>query len=51
MPFSAAFLVDTLIALGAALLLLVAVLPKKKLTRIGGAIMLLGYAAYLLYLL
>ena len=50
-PFSAAFLVDTLIALGAALLLLVAVLPKKKLTRIGGAIMLLGYAAYLLYLL
>ena len=50
-PFSAAFLVDTLIALGAAALLLVAVLPKQKLTRVGGIVMLLGYAAYLLYLL
>ena len=50
-PFSAAFLVDTLIALGAVALLLVAVLPKQKLTRIGGIVMLLGYAAYLLYLL
>ena len=50
-PFSAAFLVDTLIALGAVALLLVAVLPKQKLTRVGGIVMLLGYAAYLLYLL
>ena len=50
-PFSPAFLVDTLIALAVVVFLLVVCLPKRKLTRVSGIIMLLGYAAYLLYLM
>lgn len=49
--FQAAFLVDTLIAIAAAVLLFVCVLPKNKLTRLGGCAMLVGYAGYFLYLL
>ena len=50
-PFSAAFLTDTLIALGVAAFLLLASIPQKKLTRLAGALMLAGYVGYLIYLL
>lgn len=50
-PFHAAFTVDTLVALAAVVLLWVCVLPKKKLTRAGGALMLVSYACYFVYLL
>lgn len=49
--FQPAFLVDTIIAIAAAVLLLVCVLPKKKLTRFGGVAMLVGYIGYFIYLL
>lgn len=49
-PFHAAFVVDTLVALAAVVLMWVCVLPKKKLTRAGGAVMLAGYTAYFIYL-
>lgn len=49
--YQATFLVDSLIAVGAAVLLLLCVIRKKKLTRPGGMIMLLGYAAYFVYLI
>lgn len=50
-PFASPFLVDTLIALAVAVFLLVASLPKRKLNRVSGAAMLLGYVAYLIYLI
>ena len=49
--YSKNFLVDSLIAVGAVVLLLLCVIRKKKLTRLGGIIMLLGYAAYFIYLI
>lgn len=49
--FEANFLIDTIIAIAAGVLLLVCVLKKQKLTRIHGIIMLVGYAAYFVYLL
>lgn len=49
--YQATFLVDSLIAVGAAVLLFLCVIRKKKLTRTGGIIMLLGYAAYFVYLI
>ena len=49
--YQATFLVDSLIAVGAAVLLFFCVVRKKKLTRPGGIIMLLGYAAYFIYLI
>lgn len=48
--YQATFLADSLIAVGAAVLLLLCVIRKKKLTRSGGIIMLLGYAVYFVYL-
>ena len=45
------FVIDGFVMLAAALLLYILVLPKKKLTRAGGIIMLLGYSGYFLYLL
>ena len=45
------FIIDGFVMLAAALLLYILVLPKKKLTRAGGIIMLLGYSGYFLYLL
>ncbi len=45
------FLVDSIVALASAVLLLLCVLRKKKLTRAGGAVMLLGYGAYFCYLM
>ena len=49
--FAPNFLIDTLVAIAAGVLLLVCVLRQKKLTRVGGIIMLLGYAGYFVYLL
>ncbi len=45
------FLVDSLVAVAAMVLLFLCVIRTKKLTRIGGASLLLGYAAYFVYLL
>lgn len=45
-PFVSAFRFDTLIAAVAALLLLVLALPTKRLGRVAGIIMLVGYGAY-----
>ncbi len=50
-PFASSFMIDSLVALFAVVLLLVASLKNKKLGRIGGAIMLLSYAGYFVYLL
>lgn len=50
-PFNPAFVVDTAVAIGAAVLLWLCVLPKKKLTRPGGIVMLAGYAGYFAYLM
>ncbi len=49
--FQSAFIIDTLVALGAAVMLWICVLPKKKLTRPGGILMLIAYAGYLAYLM
>ena len=49
--YSASFLVDSMVAVGAMVLLLLCVLPKKKLGRLGGLVMLAGYAAYFVYLI
>lgn len=48
--YSANFTVDSIVAIAAVVLLLVCVLPRRKLTRLGGALMLAGYAAYFVYL-
>ena len=45
-PFQAEFRFDTIISGIAAIVLLLFCLPKKKLPRFAGAIMLLGYVAY-----
>lgn len=49
--FEANFVIDTLIAAAAGVLLWLCVFKNKKLTRAGGAVMLLGYAAYFIYLI
>lgn len=49
--YSANFLVDTIVAVGTMVLLLVCVLRGKKLGRLGGLVMLAGYAAYFVYLI
>lgn len=51
MPFNPAFIIDTAVAAGAALLLWLCVLPKKKLARPDGLVMLAGYAGYFVYLM
>ncbi|MDD7177177.1 MAG: calcium/sodium antiporter [Lachnospiraceae bacterium] len=50
-PFNPAFIADSVVAIAAAVLLWICVLPKKKLTRPGGAVMLVGYAGYFAYLM
>ena len=50
-PFAANFLIDSAIAIFAVILLWVSVFKAKKLTRMGGIIMLLCYGAYFVYLL
>lgn len=49
--YSAGFFVDSIMAIAAVVLLLVCVLRKCELTRVGGAVMLIGYAAYFVYLM
>lgn len=49
--FEASFAIDTIIAIGAGVLLWIATIGKKKLNRPWGIIMLLCYAAYFVYLL
>ena len=49
--FAPSFLIDTIISLTCAVLLLVLSLKGRKLHRWGGAIMLLGYCGYFVYLL
>lgn len=50
-PYKASFLVDGIIAVAAGVLLWVATIRKKELTRPWGIVMLLGYVAYFVYLL
>ena len=50
-PYKSTFLVDGLIALAAGALLWVATIRKKELNRPWGIVMLVGYAAYFVYLL
>lgn len=49
--YKADFLVDSIAAIAAAALLLVCVVRKKSLGRLGGTVMLAGYAAYFVYLI
>ena len=50
-PFAANFRVDLLVALAAVVFLLLSSFRKRKLSRVDGAIMLAGYAAYFVYLI
>lgn len=49
--YNADFLVDSIVALSSVVLLLICLLPKKQLNRIGGSSLLLGYIVYFMYLL
>lgn len=49
--FESGFVIDTLIAAGAGLLLWLCVCREHKLKRMGGVMMLVGYAAYFCYLI
>ena len=49
-PFASKFIIDTAVAIAAAVLLFVCCAKNKKLSRISGAIMLVCYAAYFAYL-
>ncbi len=49
--YSADFLVDSLVAIGAMVLLFFCVVRKKKLDRLGGILMLAAYAGYFVYLI
>lgn len=48
--YSIRFQVDTIVAVLAMVFLLLCVLPQKKLGRLGGVVMLVGYMAYFMYL-
>lgn len=48
--FEPGFVIDTLIAAAAGVLLWVCVFRKRKLSRLGGGVMLAAYAAYFVYL-
>jgi len=50
-PYSANFMIDSIVAVAAMVLLLLCVIPKKQLGRVGGILMLLGYAGYFVYLI
>lgn len=49
--FVSGFVIDCLVSLGAGVLLWICVLKKQKLTRGGGILMLIAYAAYFAYLI
>lgn len=50
-PFAGNFRIDMIVAIAASWMLLIFAATKKKLVRWHGVVMLLGYAAYFLYLL
>lgn len=50
-PYAKTFAVDTIVAIATVVLLFVCVLPKKRLTRPAGIVMLVAYAGYFVYLL
>ena len=50
-PFDKAFTFDSYVAIAAAALLWLCVLPKERLARWAGALMLVGYGAYLWYII
>lgn len=50
MPYGQAFVIDTIVAIAAAVILGLLVLRKKELSRIGGVIMLVSYAVYFAYI-
>lgn len=49
--YSSAFLIDSVVAVAAVVLLFLCVIKNKKLGRLGGIVMLLGYAGYFVYIL
>ena len=49
--YASSFLVDSIVALAAAVLLFLCVIKNRKLGRLGGALMLIGYACYFAYIL
>lgn len=49
--YDASFLTDSIVAILAVILLFICVLRKKKLERVGGILMLVGYIAYLTYII
>lgn len=49
--FASTFVIDCLISTAAGIILWLFVFRKKKLTRVGGSVMLICYAAYFVYLL
>lgn len=49
--FASGFVIDTIVAIAAGVLLLLCVVRGRKLTRTGGVLMLLMYVAYFIYLL
>lgn len=49
--YSGGFLVDTIVAIGAAVLLLLCVVRGQRMGRLAGVLMLAGYAAYFAYLI
>ena len=50
MPYGQAFIIDTIVAIAAAVILGLLVIRKKELSRIGGVIMLVAYAVYFAYI-
>lgn len=50
-PFASAFIADGVITIAASILLWLCIFKKEKLDRKGGIVMLIGYAAYFIYLL
>ena len=49
--YKSSFMTDSIVAVAAVVLLLLCVIRKKQLGRLGGALMLLGYGAYFVYLM
>ena len=49
--YASSFLVDSCVALAAVVLLFLCVIKNRKLGRLGGALMLIGYACYFAYIL
>lgn len=50
-PFNPAFVIDSTVAIAAAVLLWICVVKNKRLTRPGGVVMLAGYVGYFAYLM